>query len=504
MLEVCKQLFYQWNKTDVHYCHWKSNEHLMQGLDGETDLDVYVYPQDKEKAESTLKECRYLECLTQKGHRYPNVCEWIGFDTSTGRLVHVHLHYQIITGTKFCKEYVFPIDDLIIATRVLDKDTNVYVTNPDLEIIILYCRIALKATKKRSIHISESDRKEIVYLKERIQTDNVLQWCKQLTGKDGEALYAFIMEENLSCEGWYNVYQIAHRWLKPYRKYSPIHVFFRHKYYYYLYIFHLIANRKFNCCYINRKTFPNSHLSVCLLGQDGSGKSTVTIELCKWLNWKVEAHRFYLGSGEHYKSLTKWLSSKISRSKGKKDSQSSPNKEVRSQHQELKQAHNLKSFVGAILASWTLLGIARRAYKEVRRADKYMKKGGIPLYDRFPQTQFEGIYDGPKINHYCHLRGVSFGIVRWMAKREQHYIEKIQDYQPRLVFKLMLSPEESIRRKPFENIEVVNRKHQITEQLKFPHSLVHTVDATMNYQDEILFIKNQIWNELICQNIHKS
>jgi len=503
MLEVCKQLFYQWNKLDVHYCHWKSNEHLMEGLDGETDLDVYVCPSDREKAELQLKECRYIECLTQKGHRYPHVCEWIGFDSSTGRLVHVHLHYQIITGTKFCKEYVFPIDDLMIATRVLDKDTNVYVTNPDLEIIILYCRIALKATKKRSIHISESDHKEIVYLKERIQADNVHRLCKQLTGKDGEALYAFIIEGNLSCEGWYKVYQIAKRWLKPYRKYSPIHVFFRHKYYYYLYIFYLIANRKFDCCYINRKTFPDRPLSICLLGQDGSGKSTVTIELCKWLNWKVEAHRFYLGSGEHYKSLTKWLSAKMSSSKGKKNSLSSKNKEVRSQHQEVKQAHNLKSFVGAILASWTLLGIARRAYKEVRRADKYMKKGGIPLYDRFPQAQFEGIYDGPKINHYCQQRGISFGIVRWMAKREQHYIEKIQDYQPRLVFKLMLSPEESIRRKPFENIEVVTRKYHITEQLKFPHSLVHTVDATMDYQQEIIFIKNQIWNELICQSIHK-
>lgn len=497
MLEVCKQLFNQWNVSDVHYCHWKSNEHLMEGLDGETDLDVYVYPQDKEKAEAILKGCRYIKCLTQKGHRYPHVCEWIGFDTSTGRLVHVHLHYQIITGTKFCKEYVFPVDDLIIATRVLDKDTNVYVTNPNLEIIILYSRIALKAKKKSSISISKSDRREIVYLKERIEVDKVLQLCKQLISSDGETLYKLIMEEDLSCEEWYKVYQIASCWLKPYRKYSKVHVFLRHKYYYFLYLFHLIANKKFNCCYIHRKTFPNHHLSICLLGQDGSGKSTITIELCKWLNWKIDAHRFYLGSGEHYMSFTKWLSSKISRSKGKKKSQLSPNTEVYSQNKEIKKTRNLKSIIVAILVSWNLLSIAHRAYKEVRRADKYMMKGGIPLYDRFPQAQFEGIYDGPKINHYCHPRGINFGITKWMAKRERHYVEKIQDYQPRLVFKLMLSPEESIRRKPFENLEVVTRKHQITPQLKFPHSLVYTVDATMDYQQEIIFIKNQIWNALI-------
>jgi len=497
MLEVCKQLFSQWNESDVHYCHWKSNEHLMEGLDGDTDLDVYVYPSDREKAESQLKECRYIECQTQKGHQYPNVCEWIGFDASTGRLVHVHLHYQIITGTKFCKEFVFPIDELIIATRVLDKDSNVYITNPDLEIIILFCRIALKAKKKRNISISKSDRREIAYLKERIQADNVLQLCKQLTGKDGDALFAIIMEDHCSHDAWYKVYKIAHNWLKPYRKYSPIHVFIRHRYYYFLYLFNLIANKKFNCSYIHRKTFPYHHLSICLLGQDGSGKSTITIELCKWLNWKIDAHRFYLGSGEHYKSLTKWLSSKISRSKGKKDKQLSSNKKVHSQQIDSKQTKNLKSIIGAILASWNFLCIAHRAYKEVKRADKYMKKGGIPLFDRFPQTQFEGIYDGPKINHYCHRKGISLGIVKWMAKRERHYLEQIQNYQPRLVFKLMLSPEESIRRKPLEDIEVVTRKHHITQRLQFPNSVVYTVDATMDYQQEIIYIKNQIWNVLM-------
>ncbi len=497
MLEVCKQLFNLWNDSNVQYCHWKSNEHLMEGLDGETDLDVFVYPSDREKAEYQLKECRYIECLTQKGHRYPNVSEWIGFDASTGRLVHVHLHYQIITGTKFCKEYVFPIDDLIIATRVLDKNTNVYVTNPNLEIIILYSRIALKAKKKHEIRLSKDDKREIAYLKERMQAEVVLQFCKQLMGSDGETLYKLIMEEDLSREGWYRVYQKASCWLKPYRKYSKIHVFVRHKYYYFLYLFFLLANRKFNCCFINRKTFPNRHLSICLLGQDGSGKSTVTIELCKWLNWKIEAHRFYLGSGEHYKSFTKWLLAKLSKSKkGSQSKVKDTNNDEYKIKPHKKQSKNPKSFLIATLVSWNYLGVARKAYQQIRRADKYMKKGGIPLYDRFPQTQFEGIYDGPKINQYIHQKGYNFGIVKWMARKERGYIESIQRFQPNLVFKLMLSPEESIQRKPFENIESVTRKHEITQQLQFPNSLVYTVDATQDYPQEIIFIKNQIWKAI--------
>lgn len=40
MLKISKALFTAWNKEDLLYCHWKSNEHLLPGLDGATDLDV--------------------------------------------------------------------------------------------------------------------------------------------------------------------------------------------------------------------------------------------------------------------------------------------------------------------------------------------------------------------------------------------------------------------------------------------------------------------------------
>ena len=497
MLDICKQLFHQWNDQEIKYCHWKSNEHLMEGLDGETDLDVFVAPLDKERAEAILIQCRYIKCLTQKGHRYPNVCEWIGFDTSTGRLVHVHLHYQIITGTSYCKEYVFPVDELIIESRELDKETNVYVTNPNLEIIILLCRIALKAKKKHGIHVGKGDRREIAYLKERMQNDGVHNLCVQLMGEDGDKFCSLIMEEELTCEEWYKVYHIASKWLKPYRKYSKLHVFFRHHYHQIRELFLFIANKKYNRCFINRKTFPNNHLSICLLGQDGSGKSTVTMELEKWLNWKIDAHRFYLGSGEHYKSMAKRLVSKASKSKKQDHHTEHPQYDKSSGSQGKKKKKNIKNFLAATLVSWNLLGIARRAYKEVRRANQYMKKGGIPLFDRFPQTQFEGIYDGPKIADYYRQNSLDFTIVKWMAQRECAIIKKIQDYQPRLVFKLMLSPEESIRRKPFENLEAVTRKHEITQQLQFPNSAVYIVDATQDYQQEMVFIKNKIWEALL-------
>lgn len=497
MLEACKLLFNLWNDQGIRYCHWKSNEHLLEGLNGETDLDVYVCPQDKELAETLLKKTHYLESVTQKGGRYPNVSEWMGFDRSTGKLVHIHLHYKIITGTKYCKEYVFPVEDLMISTRVLDLSTNVYVTDPNLEIIILYSRIALKAARKKEISIDKSDRCEIDFLKSKIQKDKVAYLCNQLLGGNGKAFNLLLEKNELSTSEWYKVYLFAYNWLKPYRKYSKIHVFFRHYYFYLRGIIILIANNKFDCFFINKKTLPGRSISICFLGQDGSGKSTVTIELCKWLSWKLAAHRFYLGSGDHYNGLLKRLISRGSKIKHRNDKQDKVNDTVTAEPiKQKKKKKNFKNFFPAVLLAANRLNVARRAYKEVLKADKYLKKGGIPLFDRFPQTQYDGIYDGPKIAESYRESGLDYYVIKKMAAIERKYIKKIEKYQPGLVFKLMLPPEESIRRKPFEDIVAVTRKHEITKNLQFPNSVVHTIDATQNYQQEILIIKNIIWDSL--------
>lgn len=496
MLEICKQLFNQWNNQGIRYCHWKSNEHIMEGLNGETDLDVFVFPQDKALAETFLTKLLYLECLTQKGGRYPNVSEWIGFDKSTGKLVHVHLHYQIITGTKYCKEYVFPVDDLMVSTRVLDTTTNVYVTDPNLEIIILYCRIALKSKGKKTICPDKSDCREIKHLKSVIKNDKVKDLCVCLIGAEGEVLFSLLQKDTLSENEWYSVYLIAAKWLKPYRKYSKMRVFFRHYFFYLRGIIIYVANNKFNRFYINKKTLPGRSVAICFLGQDGSGKSTVTIELCKWLNWKLSAHRFYLGSGDHYNGFLKRLISKGAKIKHRNDNQTLKDSNVTNSVKHTKKKKNFKNFFPAVLFAANRLTVARRAFKEVLKAERYLRKGGVPLFDRFPQLQYEGIYDGPKIAESYRETGLDYSLIKIMAKVERRYIEKIQKYQPGLVFKLMLSPEESIRRKPFEDLEAVTRKHEITKQLQFYDSEVHIIDATQDYQQEILMIKNKIWETL--------
>ena len=495
MLQVCKNLFYRWNK-DVRYCHWKSNEHLMEGLDGETDLDVYVFPDDKSIAEAHLRDCEYIKFVPQKSSRYPMVDEWIGFDRGTGQLVHVHLHYKIITGTKFCKEYVFPIDEEIIESRVLDQETQVFVSSPEVELIVLYSRIVLKSTNKHHI-TPKGYEDEITYLKQRINKDFLKEKCVSLIGSGGGQYYQIIMSDTLSQSDWVKLRDLIHAWLDKYRKMSSIRALFRTSYYWIKLYKDYALVRYLHKPVLSKKTFPNANISICFLGQDGSGKSTLSKDVEKWLRWKIDAHRFYLGSGEHYISLTKWLLSKAAsvRRKGNvKEHERNQKTSPRVNEGFNNKSRNFLSKVVFLFSCRDLKNVARRAYKEVRRARKYSQNGAISLFDRFPQNQFYGIYDGPKIRPLYIDKGYNSFFMRRMAQKEEYYINLIQKYQPSIVFKLLLSPEESMRRKPFENYEQVCQKHEITEKLVFNDSETHIIDATQDYNKELLLVKSLIWD----------
>lgn len=504
MLEICKELFAAWNTADIKYCHWKSNEHLSEGLMGLTDLDVFVALEDRARAQQELEKCGYINFRPQKGSRYPLVEEWIGFDYATGGLVHIHLHYQIITGTKHSKEYVFPVDESIISTRVFDTTYNVYVASPELEIIILYSRIVLKATDKKKIKIDQDYQKEIDYLKERVDWKIVRDQCCRFFADSSDAVYNAIREYTISQTQLYEIYNVIKKWLKPYKKFSTPIAKLRYRYFRLRSIKNAVFSKYLHHYHIGRKTLPNGGLSVCFLGADGSGKSTVSIDICKWLNWKIEASRFYLGSGDHYNGLLKKILS-FGSSKASKSTLGSSKKEtVASEHREKQSKAEKKAKIGFLkpilksafdtLQAIYLKKIAVRSLKELKKAKKYAEKGAIALFDRFPQNQFQGLYDGPKIA--SRFPNTKNPIIKINRRIEEKAIAEAQNYRPDVIFKLLLPAEESIRRKPDHTIEEVKPKAEITQKLVFESSLVYDIDATQAYSDEILEIKRWIWKAI--------
>ena len=204
MLDICEKLFSEWNEKKICYCHWKSNEHLCEGLDGITDLDILLNDNDRKYGCNIMKSLDFLNCRSQYGSRYPDVEDWIGFDRSTGKLIHIHLHYKIVTGHKGMKEYTLPWYEDVLKTRIKDEKTDVYISCPELELITLYTRIGLKATAKQKITaqkgaccLEEGYTREIDYLKKRISWDILVRYLHKYYGEASKDFLHIIKSDKL-------------------------------------------------------------------------------------------------------------------------------------------------------------------------------------------------------------------------------------------------------------------------------------------------------------------
>ena len=483
MLHKSKQLFAVWNEK-VSYCHWKGNDHLQEGLDGDTDLDVLLSKEDKEEGIAVLKEIGFRKFRSQFGSRYPDVEDWIGFDEATGRLIHLHLHFSLMTGHTGLKEYRLPWTEESLELRQQDAETGVYIMNPNLELISLYTRLVLKA-RHRYIAAARLDKyrvnkhftREIDYIKQRVDWNDVSHIASKYYGKDAPEFVALAQGEGLSSREFLRLRAIVGRAMKPCCRYHGIGLVVRRWYYLMAVPFRIKQRNRYGRMNIIRKVAnPQRGLTIAFLGQDGAGKSTVTKDIKKWLTWKIDAEQFYLGSGEHFMPWERKLQQRL---------------------------HGSSNIVAKALRAWLpfslLTKLARRVRRDITKANIYAAKGGIALFDRYPQTAYPGINDGPKIRSTLlpMVPKPLQGVAKWFVGKEERNLAKAVETEPDVVFKLMLSPEESMRRKPFEDEAGVRRKHDIIKSLRFEKSQVYDIDATQEYQAELTEIKNIIWQHIL-------
>lgn len=481
MIEISSKLFSKFNEANLLYCHWKSNEHLLPGLNGDTDLDILLSYEDKEHGELIMRDLDFLECKAQYGSRYPGVADWIGFDSPTGKLIHVHLHFHLVTGHKGMKEYNLPWTEEALSTRIIDSDTGVYIMEPNLEIITLYTRIGLKAyfrtidsAHKGKFKLTKETQAEVDYLKDRVKWVEVERLSEKYYEKKSAEFIRIIKAKVLDSANFLSLITLTESQMKQnLRKES--YSWIKKKYWLHWMKLRKMWNSFTGRLVVTKKTpVQGTGLVVAFLGQDGSGKSTISNDIKKWLIWKIEVNQFYLGSGDHWNPWQKKMLRLI------------PSISV------------FRPLRGLISLSQTM-SLATAKLNAIKKAQEYKNLGGIALLDRFPQTIYKGINDGPRIRvKYIPIfgKGILRPLVERLANREEKKLEIACNMPPQIVFKLMLSPEESMRRKPFEKYDEVKKKHEIIKQLSFPDSEVYTIDATQPFEDELLQIKRIIWQHI--------
>lgn len=495
-LEISYKLFEGLEGAGVRHCHWKSNQHLADALAGLTDLDLLVDKRQANLCERILTSLGYKRFIAQPWARYPGIEDWLGFDEQTGKLVHVHLHYQLLSGKKFVKEQHLPWENLLLETAIKDSRYKIFIADPNLEIILLVIRVGLKTSVFRLLgaflgrgFLPKNILAEFDYLLGQIDEEVAHKYAIDLLKAEyGQKIWAVVCHRSL--ERSRTIWQIKlaiNKALGKQKRYGHVKTFALHLFRSFFF-FRSKMQRRLKIFGQTGKRLHSGGAIIAVIGSDGSGKSTISRELRKWLSWKVDIHHTYLGSGDGSIGIRiKLLRFLAALGIGRRATPETARR--MGQGHSNREKPRLRELGSGFLG----LSIANERYEKMRKANQVRLNGGIVITDRYPQNQFMGIFDGPRING---VNGDNSRAGQFFARRELERYRSVAELAPDLVVKLHVPVEVALSRKPDHNIDNIREKAEITRKLKFTGAKIADINASKPIEEVIKAVKKEVWESL--------
>jgi thymidylate kinase len=490
-LEIVERLFQRLDAEQIRYCHWKSNEHLGATMTGATDVDVLVERRGIQRLTHVLTEgTSFKRFVVRAGRGYPGIEDYVGFDPATGKLSHLHVHYQLTLGEKFLKGHRLPWEETVLATRVRDGESGLWITDPHLELLILIVRHVMKLRLRDSIlatfgysYFRGGMLRELRWLAARVRADELVARAEPLVGAHAARLLpGMIAGRAPSIDQLRTFHRHADPRLSSYRMYSAAGATRRMWLREWTWIWWRVKNWVFRAPTRSTRTPPQGGLAIAFIGPDGAGKSTVTHAIAEWLSREIAVISTYGGSGKgSASSPRRWLQ----RLGALTRRPPAPDRPAAAATPPEPSGVRL---LGKLLWVLTLARERRHWATQVRRARAL---GMVVLSDRVPQTQFAGLNDGPRYGQW--IDSPSW-LRRTVARREQTTFREAGILPPDVVIRLRVPVGVAAQRKPETPADQLRRKVEIVDQLRFPApTRVLDIDAAQPLERVLADVKRGIW-----------
>lgn len=485
-LEIAKNLFAKLEAEGLTCCHWKSNQHLEEGLSGLTDLDLLALTEEAPRLEKILEELGLVK-MEAPGQDYPGIEDWLGFDRESGALIHLHLHYRLIIGEKNLKRFHLPLEKWLLYNS-FSGDT-VRIAAPECELILLIIRATikidltdlLKTVLKRSKTIfPAATAKEFDWLLERYDKSKFIALFKEANlPLDLQLFLQFIEDYRAGSLNTLYLLRTRHyflRRLQPYSRYSAPQAFLLRtgQIIKSLPLFKKDKKR-------SKKKLAGRTLFFALVGADGSGKSSLARDLKKWLGWKLAVHKIYFGIPG--KQLFRYLArGPASAARAAKEF---------SRRYRLSLLERFFKGCEKIFSALYWLDLARTRLHKYRQALELSASGRVVIAERYPLAAFKEMkdpMDGPRIP------GRSGPLLAKMSGLEKAYYRKIST--PPLM--LLLQADLNTLRERRSDLDPVSHdeKCRAVNRLKASEK-VCPVNAGADYAQVLLTCKQIIWSHLL-------
>jgi hypothetical protein len=497
-LGVLAAFFKQLHAADIPYCQWKSNEHLRAALSGLTDLDLLVPREAALPLGEVLSRAKFKRFIAAPAYSYPGIEDYLSLDERSGRMVHLHVHYQLTVGELHLKGYRLPWEHTVLARRQWDPEAEVYLSDPNMEFLLLIVRATLKlrlrdtmATRRDRPYFHGGTLKEYHWLRERIAEAELLGLARQLLGEQAARLVLALQGEPPTVGQLRALARAAHPSFRHYRTYAPARARRRR----WMREWHkrkeAFVGRLLGTPHALRRGLPQGGAVVALLGADGAGKSTLVAEMVRWFAWKTGVVPFYFGSGDGpvspWRRALRGLTSvyhMISRRSPARRPDVPP----------LHGAPRSRSRLRKLYRTLWALSIANEKRRRLRQAREARNQGRIVICDRFPQCQIPGTTDGPLLDLWS---GHSNQLLSSLARWERSVYQTAEACPPDLVVKLHVTPAAASLRKPDMDPGYLAARAEVIRALRYPPGTkVVEVDADQPMIQVLLQVKRAIWETL--------
>lgn len=485
-LFVVRQLLDRLNEDGINYCHWKSNQHFCDALTGVDDLDILIDRSQYGQIMNILQELHYKHFYIPSARTYVGIEDFLGFDYEQGNLVHLHLHSQLVVGEKHLKGFHLPIEADVLSHRRYNEKMGVYMSSYYDELLLLILRTGMKVRRRdiiKSNLITGSTKTEFDWLK-----DNCPDFFAQLEKTDWltDRIRSSVKKIYGGKMSWLEIAKLKHYLysdLASYSQGSGLYNTFMRNYREAGRVVLEIKKRYLHTKYtLTRRRPATGGVTVAFLGSDGAGKSSAIAEIRRWLYAFMDVRFFYLGSGDGSSSILR-LPLKV----GLKIAQKMGLAKMSNNFSDAKLDEVKNEKLGKARRLWVYTLSAERI-KKLRNANRCRLRGFIVLTDRYPQSKFPGLCDGPRL---INETGAA-------AKKEAECFRIAKLCPPDLAIKLIVPPEVAVQRKPGEiNVETSRNLTERVKEIKFSdHTKCVEIDSAQEQKKVWLDIKRAIWDAI--------
>lgn len=480
--DLCRAL----DNENIVYCHWKSNDVIERSASGENDLDLLISRNDISRFSEILYRFGFKGAKAPREKQLPGVQDFFGWDEYSGKLVHVHAHYQLILGHDMTKNYRLPVEREYLASA--KKQGLFELPELEFEYIIFVIRMTLKhsswdAIPNRQWKFKSAEIRELQFFASRVNHKRVKEILNLFFPYiDKEVFYNCALSLQSERGIWTRI-ESAHRLQNSLQDYSRrpqfIDTFLK------LWRRNALIIRRRISKSTTKYQLESGGAMIAIIGGDGAGKSTAVAGLKKWLEKDFDVHNFHLGKPG--RSLTtRFLRSLFKLARLLTSTPYVPEGNVL-----YKTETDFPGWVTYNLAVNAVCS-ARDRYHAYLKARNRANNGSLVICDRYPLPK-SNLTDSPIIEELIN-DGPKNNFMRLLIKMEKKYYRSI--VWPELLFILKLEPRIAVERKTDEDSEYVRARSQLIWAFDWRQTPAHVIDAAGDKEIVLTEMQSLIWSEL--------